>query len=263
MGLVWRVCEPDDLLPEARRHAELLAGRPISSLVAVKRTMTAPLRAEIAAARERENAAFAELMGGPANLEALTAFAEGRPPTSRRCRPAGDVGLIVRLGGLSVAFVPGRDVSFGNHGRTRERVSSEHPDTERRARLDHETVVVAAEGIVDREGYDALSMTLLAAELDSRVSSLYNHVANLEDLRAEMQVRAMTLLGRHVQRAAMGRAGADGLRVLSHQLRDFARTYPQRYAAITRAPIDRDGLLRRRGRGDRGDGRHGALHGSA
>ncbi len=78
MGLVWRVCEPDDLLPEARRHAELLAARPIASLVAVKHTMVEPLRAEIAAARERENAAFAELMGGPANLEALAAFAEGR-----------------------------------------------------------------------------------------------------------------------------------------------------------------------------------------
>ncbi len=80
MGLVWRVCEPDALLPEARRHAELLAARPISSLVAVKRTMTEPLREGIAAARQRENAAFAELMGGPANLEALTAFAEGREP---------------------------------------------------------------------------------------------------------------------------------------------------------------------------------------
>lgn len=79
MGLVWRVCEPDDLMAEARRHAEILAARPISSLVAVKRTMTEPLRVEIAAARERENACFAELMGGPANLEALTAFAEGRP----------------------------------------------------------------------------------------------------------------------------------------------------------------------------------------
>ncbi len=78
MGLVWRICDPDDLLPEAHRHAEVLAARPISSLVAVKRTMTEPLRDGIAAARERENAAFAELMGGPANLEALTAFAEGR-----------------------------------------------------------------------------------------------------------------------------------------------------------------------------------------
>lgn len=80
MGLVWKVCEPDDLLATARRHAETLAARPISSLKAVKDTMMAPLRAEIAAARERENACFAELMGGPANLEALTAFAEGREP---------------------------------------------------------------------------------------------------------------------------------------------------------------------------------------
>lgn len=80
MGLVWRLCEPDDLLAEARRHAEVLAARPISSLVAVKRTMTEPLRAGITAARERENTAFAELMGGPANIEALTAFAEGREP---------------------------------------------------------------------------------------------------------------------------------------------------------------------------------------
>ena len=111
---------------------------------------------------------------------------------------------------------------------------------ERRARLDHETVVLAAEVLVDREGYDALSMTLLAAELDTRVSSLYNHVTNLEDLRGEIQVRAMLLLGRHVQRAAMGHAGADGLRVLSLELRDFARRFPQRYAAITRQPIDRD-----------------------
>ena len=71
---------PTTCSPEARRHAEVLAARPISSLVAVKRTMTEPLRAEIDAARERENAAFAELMGGPANLEALAAFAEGREP---------------------------------------------------------------------------------------------------------------------------------------------------------------------------------------
>lgn len=80
MGLVWRLCEPDDLMETTLRHARLLAARPISSLVAVKRTMTEPLRAGIDAARQRENAAFAELMGGPANLEALTAFAEGRDP---------------------------------------------------------------------------------------------------------------------------------------------------------------------------------------
>lgn len=80
MGLVWKLAEPDDLLAEARRHAEVLAAKPISSLVACKRVITEPIRESIAAARQRENDAFVELLGGPANNEALAAFAEGRAP---------------------------------------------------------------------------------------------------------------------------------------------------------------------------------------
>lgn len=80
MGLVLELCEPGELMERATAQAAVLAARPISSLTAVKHTMTAPHREAIAQARQRENAAFAELMGGPANLEALTAFAEGREP---------------------------------------------------------------------------------------------------------------------------------------------------------------------------------------
>ncbi len=87
MGLVRAVCAPDELLPTARRHADILATKPISSLVAVKQAMAEPHRAAVRAARERENAAFAELMGGPANLEALAAFAEGREPDFTRLPP--------------------------------------------------------------------------------------------------------------------------------------------------------------------------------
>jgi enoyl-CoA hydratase/carnithine racemase len=78
MGLAWKVCEPDDLLAEARRHAEVLASRPISSLMAVKQTIVEPMRAEIAAGLEREYAQFAELMGGAANADALAEFADRR-----------------------------------------------------------------------------------------------------------------------------------------------------------------------------------------
>src|ERR1700730_13174929 len=74
MGLVWRVCDPEELLPEARRHAEILAARPISSLMAVKHTMVEPIRPDIAAASARENAHFAELMGAQANAAALADF---------------------------------------------------------------------------------------------------------------------------------------------------------------------------------------------
>lgn len=74
MGLVWRICEPDELLAQARQHAETLASRPISSLMAVKHTMMEPVRPEIVAATARENAHFAELMGAQANAAALADF---------------------------------------------------------------------------------------------------------------------------------------------------------------------------------------------
>jgi enoyl-CoA hydratase/carnithine racemase len=78
MGMVWKVCEPDDLLDEARKHAEILAGRSIPSLIAVKQSIVEPIRADISAATERENAHFAELLGGQANAAALADFAAKR-----------------------------------------------------------------------------------------------------------------------------------------------------------------------------------------
>jgi len=74
MGLVFKVCTPGDLLTEARRHAEILAAKPVTSLQAVKETMVAPVREAVAAATRRESELFVELVGAAANAEALAAF---------------------------------------------------------------------------------------------------------------------------------------------------------------------------------------------
>lgn len=74
MGLVWKVCPSEELLPEARRHADILASRPIASLMAVKQTIAAPTRDGIAAATARESEHFAVLMGAAANANALADF---------------------------------------------------------------------------------------------------------------------------------------------------------------------------------------------
>jgi enoyl-CoA hydratase/carnithine racemase len=74
MGLVWKICEPADLLTETYRHAGILASKPIPSLMAVKNTIAAPLRPQIEAAIERETECFAELIGGAANAAALQGF---------------------------------------------------------------------------------------------------------------------------------------------------------------------------------------------
>jgi enoyl-CoA hydratase/carnithine racemase len=80
LGLVFRVCAPDELLETTMAHARVLAAKPISSLRATKRLMNAHHQEAISAARDGENAAFQVLMQGPANQEALAAFAEKRAP---------------------------------------------------------------------------------------------------------------------------------------------------------------------------------------
>jgi enoyl-CoA hydratase/carnithine racemase len=82
MGLAWKVCEPDELLSDARRHAEVLAARPISSLMAVKQTIVAPTRDGIAAATAREIEHFTVLMGAAANADALAEFTGRHGPSA-------------------------------------------------------------------------------------------------------------------------------------------------------------------------------------
>ena len=80
MGLAFKVCDPKDLLEMTMRHAEVLASKPISSLIASKKVIMEPIRESLYAARRREDAAFQVLLGKPANMEAMTAFAEKRDP---------------------------------------------------------------------------------------------------------------------------------------------------------------------------------------
>ena len=74
IGLVWKVCAPDELLAVAQQHAERLADKPQGMLTTVKRLLNAPHRDQIAAAAAREHEAMAELIGTGANANALTSF---------------------------------------------------------------------------------------------------------------------------------------------------------------------------------------------
>jgi enoyl-CoA hydratase/carnithine racemase len=88
-GIAWRVCTTEALLSETLAVAREIAAMPVDSLVATKRLLLAARGEAVRAARERENEAFARLVGGPANREAIAAFREGRPPDFSRL-PARD-----------------------------------------------------------------------------------------------------------------------------------------------------------------------------
>jgi enoyl-CoA hydratase/carnithine racemase len=79
MGLVWRLEESVELMQNTLAVATELAANPIPSLVATKELMLASGRSHGAwAAHEREAKVYEELLGAPANSEALAAFVEKR-----------------------------------------------------------------------------------------------------------------------------------------------------------------------------------------
>jgi enoyl-CoA hydratase/carnithine racemase len=73
-GLVWRLAEPDELLTEAHSVAARIAAQPPNALRTTTRLMRAGRTEAWLDAIERENAAFAELAGGPENLAAIETF---------------------------------------------------------------------------------------------------------------------------------------------------------------------------------------------
>jgi enoyl-CoA hydratase/carnithine racemase len=65
-GLAFASYEPDELLPEAMRIAELIATKPLPSLIATKRLMREAEVDGVARARQLEGEAFAALLRAPA-----------------------------------------------------------------------------------------------------------------------------------------------------------------------------------------------------
>jgi enoyl-CoA hydratase/carnithine racemase len=83
-GLALRAVAADRLLDETLDLARRIARMPVVSLVESKRLVLAARLDAIRAARAREDAVFARLVGGPANMEAITAFLEKRDPDFSR-----------------------------------------------------------------------------------------------------------------------------------------------------------------------------------
>lgn len=83
MGIAWRLCAPEALLDQAREVAAAIATWPIPSLVATKKAMLVGRGDAVRRARATEDAAFQDLIGSAANIEAVTAFLEKRAPDFR------------------------------------------------------------------------------------------------------------------------------------------------------------------------------------
>jgi AcrR family transcriptional regulator len=106
--------------------------------------------------------------------------------------------------------------------------------------LDRARVVDAAVAIADGEGLDAVTLARVAAALDVRSPSLYNHVAGRDGLIRAIAARSTRELATALRRAATGRAGADAIHAVAQAQLDYARAHPGRYAATVAAPAPGD-----------------------
>lgn len=109
--------------------------------------------------------------------------------------------------------------------------------------LDRTAVVQAAATLIDTMGLEEVTLTELAAHLNVRLPSLYNHIAGLAGLRRELALLGTRELVKRMGQAVMGKAGDDAIIVLAHEFRGFIKKHPGLYAATLRIPAPNDAEL--------------------
>lgn len=114
-----------------------------------------------------------------------------------------------------------------------------------RVRLNSVSIVDTSLRLIDREGFEALSLSAVAADLGVGPSALYTHVGGLEDLQYQVAVAATANLVDTVQRAAIGTAGARALKSMGDAYRSFSLDHPGQFASTLLPPRSNDDELAR------------------
>jgi AcrR family transcriptional regulator len=113
--------------------------------------------------------------------------------------------------------------------------------------LDRAALVRAAADLADRVGWDNLTLSQVAKDVNRHVTSLYAHVDSLDALRREVTLLALDELADEVWRAALGRSGEEALAAIAAVERAYAREHPGRQAAMFTRPQLDDEEFRARG----------------
>ena len=108
----------------------------------------------------------------------------------------------------------------------------------RRDPIDHATLMAVALDLVDDAGFEALTLSNVAAMLHVGPSALYTHVDGLAGLHHATAVESTRRLAAVVRDAAVGRAGDEAIRSVAREYRAYARRHPGRFTAVVRVAGD-------------------------
>ena len=102
--------------------------------------------------------------------------------------------------------------------------------------LNRELVFKAASELAEEVGLDHIELKQIAAKLDIKPPSLYNHVGGLDDVYKGIAARSLLRLENILRDAVMGRAREDALLEIAFAYRRFAKEHPELYKSIMKAP---------------------------
>lgn len=112
-----------------------------------------------------------------------------------------------------------------------------------RVGLTKAAVLDAAAVLADEVGLEAVTLARLAERLGVRTPSLYHYFPGQAGLQRELALRGLRDLNETMGEAAMGTAGAEGVRAVAQAYRSFVKAHPGLYAATVRAANDNDAAM--------------------
>lgn len=105
-----------------------------------------------------------------------------------------------------------------------------------KARLDLQTVLMAAAEIADTRGVEELTLATLSQKLGIRSPSLYNHVNGLPGLRYQLVLYGFGQIKEALTRASIGKSKDEAVLAIADAYREYALRHPGVYEATCRYP---------------------------
>lgn len=97
--------------------------------------------------------------------------------------------------------------------------------------LNVEAVVAAAADLAEKIGFSNLNLLDLAGVLEIKSASLYNHIANLDELKEQVGLLATVRLKECLDGAIVDKHREEAVMALANAYRGFVKEYPELYKA--------------------------------
>lgn len=106
-----------------------------------------------------------------------------------------------------------------------------------RKKITKELITDAALELLDQKGIEGVTIKNIALRLEIKPPSLYNHVANLEDLLDMTAQRSMKNLYDKLLVASIGLEKKEALWAIAQEYRNFAKKWPGQYQLVQKVKL--------------------------